>query len=351
MMTPEQLRKKLSRTVLAMTIPFTLDDRVDVEDLKRRMDFYISEGIRTVFADGSTGETRGRSSSTSWSLSDAHRPMATCSTFRALFLAALLPAAAAAAVLEPVVIIAGQSNAAGRADATRLPPLTPTSSPVRLDYVCSFGTDRPGSGVPDRSAGWIPLGPSRAHAEGQMHFGPEIGLGAALSDSGPLWIIKHGRGSTSLADDWRPAATRGPRLNAALLDQVRVARSRIDVPHELAAFVWVQGEADSTRADWAAAYDRNLREFITAVRRDLAAPALPFVLVLTGEGSRNPRMAHAAVVRAAQRAVAAEVTGVWLVAAADLTLSDVVHYDAPAQLELGRRLAAAVRAAAPTLFP
>lgn len=56
MMTPEQLRKKLTGPIVAMTTPFTPDDRVDVDALKRLTEFYLAEGIRTVIADGSTGE-------------------------------------------------------------------------------------------------------------------------------------------------------------------------------------------------------------------------------------------------------------------------------------------------------
>lgn len=242
-----------------------------------------------------------------------------------------------------VIILAGQSNAAGRANATGLPSPTPTAAPVMMDYVCSFGTDQPGIGTPDRSDGWIPLGPSPAHATGPAHFGPEIGLGTSLASDGPLWIIKHGRGATSLAVDWNPDAVGGPHLYAGLLGQIRAARARLGVPNIIAAFVWVQGEADSTREDWAAAYHRNLLRLIAALRHDLVAPALPIIIVLTGDGSRNPRMTHAAAIRSAQRTVAADVPGVRLVTADDLTLSDSVHYDTASQLELGHRIAAACR--------
>jgi len=56
MMTPEQLRKKLTGPVVAMTTPFTKDDNVDLDGLRRLTEFYIENGIRTVIADGSTGE-------------------------------------------------------------------------------------------------------------------------------------------------------------------------------------------------------------------------------------------------------------------------------------------------------
>jgi 4-hydroxy-tetrahydrodipicolinate synthase len=56
MMTPEQFRKKLTGPIVAMTTHFTKTDEVDVEAMQRLTEFYIAQGIRTVIADGSTGE-------------------------------------------------------------------------------------------------------------------------------------------------------------------------------------------------------------------------------------------------------------------------------------------------------
>lgn len=56
MMTPEQLRKKLTGPIVAMTTHFTKDDHIDVDAMKRLTEFYVAQGIRTVIADGSTGE-------------------------------------------------------------------------------------------------------------------------------------------------------------------------------------------------------------------------------------------------------------------------------------------------------
>lgn len=55
-MTPEELRKKLVGPIVAMTTHFTEDDRIDVGAMRRLTEFYVSQGIPTVIADGSTGE-------------------------------------------------------------------------------------------------------------------------------------------------------------------------------------------------------------------------------------------------------------------------------------------------------
>ena len=56
MITPEELRKKLTGPIVAMTTHFTKEDRVDVDAMQRLTEFYVSQGIKTVIADGSTGE-------------------------------------------------------------------------------------------------------------------------------------------------------------------------------------------------------------------------------------------------------------------------------------------------------
>ena len=247
-----------------------------------------------------------------------------------------------------VFLLAGQSNLAGRAPGEELAP-DAMASAVMLDYVCSFGaaTAEPGPPEPHRSGGWGPLQPAPKHASTPgTHFGPEIGFGRTLAARWPerrIAIIKHGRGATNLAEDWNPEATTGRQYYREFVAQARTVFERLraeGTPFELAAFVWCQGNADSTRREWAEAYDANLRNLLARVRKDFDAPTLPVLVVLIGEG-RNPRTAFAPAVRAAQRQVTAGDPHTVLVVADDLTLLDQAHYDAPSQLELGRRLAAA----------
>ncbi|MBL9215704.1 MAG: hypothetical protein JNG83_09535 [Opitutaceae bacterium] len=264
----------------------------------------------------------------------------------------LLAAVGGAAAPDPapavaVFLLAGQSNLAGRGAASGLPADYPRASDrVRLDYVCSFGAKGAGGPPePHRSGGWVPVRPSPKHASTpEGHFGPEIGFARILADrqpARPIALIKHGRGATSLAVDWDPAAASGPRHYAEFVAQARAALRRLAAEGarvELAGFVWCQGEADSTRPDWAEAYGRNLAALIARVREDFAAPGLPVLVVLSGDNPADPRRRHAAVVRAAQRAVVARDPRAALVAGDDLTLFDDVHYDAPSQRELGERL-------------
>jgi len=174
-------------------------------------------------------------------------------------------------------------------------------------------------------------------------------LGRGLASRLPgrqIAFIKHGRGGTSLAVDWNPKAVTGPRLYHEFIEQSRSALARLRAEgarFDLEALIWCQGEADSTRLDWAEAYGANLRALFAHIREDLAAPGLPIVVVLTGDGLSNTKMVHASLIRAAQRKVVGADTQALLVSGDDLTLFDGVHYDARAQLELGRRLSQALR--------
>ena len=244
-----------------------------------------------------------------------------------------------------VFLLAGQSNMAGRAPSAEVGEPAGEST-IRMDYVCSFALDVM---TPHRSQGWEPLGVSPEH-EGIVcpHFGPEIGFGRGLIEAyprEPMALIKHSRGATNLAEDWHPEATTGKQLYRDFIEQVRSAQSRLEAAGEsceIEAMVWCQGEADSTRLEWAEAYKTNLQHLFAATRADLGGEKLPILLVLSGDGKANPAMADAEIVRQAQRKVASADSQVTLVNADDLTLLDHVHYDAASQLKLGHRLAAAV---------
>ena len=60
------------------------------------------------------------------------------------------------------------------------------------------------------------------------------------------------------------------------------------IPMEIAGFVWFQGFSDQ-HPDRAAEYERNLACLIRDLRKDLKAPAMPFVIPMIGfNGSKEP---------------------------------------------------------------
>ena len=252
------------------------------------------------------------------------------------------PAAGGEPTACRLFVLAGQSNMAGRgrysdlADGGALPPDVQLVA-VRLD---------------------VHLRPL------EDGFGPELGLartlaaegtGPALAEysrpgaEGRLLLVKYAVDASSLLDwapDWDPEAaalTGHPEYGALyreLLDLVAraTAEGTSGEGCRPAAVLWMQGERDALFPEVAAAYEANLAALIGALRADLDAPGLPFLL---GQVDPPPdRYPAAGAVRAAQAAVAGTLPGVYLVDTGGLSRhADGVHYDTAGQLELGRRFA------------
>ncbi|MFN2225160.1 MAG: sialate O-acetylesterase [Anaerolineae bacterium] len=185
-------------------------------------------------------------------------------------------------------------------------------------------------------------------------FGPELALALVLAAAYPderLVLVKYAVDGSSLLD-WAPqwdAATAaltgfpefGPLYDKLLaLVEETTAEGQPGHGCRPAAAVWMQGERDALYPQAAAAYEANLVALIEALRADLGAPDLPF---LVGQVDPPPeRYRAAAVVRDAQAEVARAVPGACLVDTEGLSRDeDGVHYDTAGQLELGRRFAKA----------
>jgi hypothetical protein len=249
---------------------------------------------------------------------------------------ALLSPMAHAQTAHTVFLLIGQSNASGRATATAdFPPDDPNDARVLYRYdtdTTSAFTDLHTSGD-----SFVPLAPAP-----NRRFGPEIGLGRAIATAAlpsPV-IIKFARGGTNLHTDWRPDATKGRQSYAAWLAHLRAALADLEArgdTYTLAGLFWMQGESDSD-PDHAAAYAANLEAFIARVRLDLEVPELPFIIGRVGPRAATPSRD---TVRAAQVAIGERTPRAAWVDTDDLARFDGVHYDAPANLTLGQRFAAA----------
>lgn len=152
-------------------------------------------------------------------------------------------------------------------------------------------------------------------------IGPELGFGWVLGDTleEPVLLIKCAWGGKSLAIDFRPPSAGKPayelsqrdreaiakdpdivgkyyretiaRTKAALADLKRLVPGS-DSTYELAGFGWHQGWNDRINEQFNNEYESNMVHFITDVRRDLAAPTLPFVIAetgMTGPDEKHPR--------------------------------------------------------------
>ncbi len=186
-------------------------------------------------------------------------------------LALLLSAQAA----EPVrvFLFAGQSNMEGADTDPKLvetfPPFKDALKPfenVRYSFQC---------GANHKSNGWTDLQPVG------NNFGPEITFARAFrrQSKAPLAIVKDAWGGTTLVNDWAPGGgdEKSKKLYNRFITQVRdrlTDLTKEGLTYQIEALVWHQGENDMFHREGKNLYEKNLRNFIAHVRKDLSVPDL-----------------------------------------------------------------------------
>jgi hypothetical protein len=187
---------------------------------------------------------------------------------------------------------------------------------------------------------WLPLGPGFGATD--ENFGLELSFGRALTDGRPgskIAIIKVAEGGTGLHDRWK-AGTGDLYLLLVSEVKARLAELAGENPR-IDGFVWMQGENDASRADTAAAYRKNLEEFLLRLRTDLGAPDMQVVAGLISTDAGWP---YAARVREATSQAASQLAGMKVVETDDLPVypADPAHLTSSGDWQLGVRFAGAV---------
>ena len=203
-----------------------------------------------------------------------------------------------------VFLFAGQSNMVGAdAHAEQVDDYPPFEGAVeglrevRYSYFIGDTT----------SNGWSDLEPVRGS------FGPELTFVRRVEPEldAPIAVIKCAVGGTTIAYDWNPAAPdEGKQLYPKAIAHIREAIEELRKKGkevELKAMFWHQGENDMLNRELNPHYGERLTGLISAFRRDLDAPELPwFVGEISDKGIWG--MDHRAfmrTVRAQQREVVA----------------------------------------------
>lgn len=255
-----------------------------------------------------------------------------------------LPAPHTAHATDPIrlYIFAGQSNMVGKdALSSDLPLIAPTAA-IAPPGVLFWGP------LADFPTTWGPLKAPTEIVQARKHqgFGPEISAAPLLARRHPgstIAVVKFASSGTSLHRHWDPSSTEG--LYGRLLNRVRRAveqlKSTHNAPVRFSGFFWMQGESDSQLLRSANAYKDNLAGFVRAIRRDLDAPAMPFVIGRIADLRRdNPRQfRYSDVVRRGQREVTASVPNTYLVSTDGLERSTEarIHFSSRGTYDLGRR--------------
>jgi hypothetical protein len=142
-------------------------------------------------------------------------------------------------------------------------------------------------------------------------IGPELGFGTVIGNAvdEPVLLIKCAWGGKSLAVDFRPPSSGQPpyslgekqdaavkadpqivgkyyretlTLTKAALANIKDLVPGSDGRYVLAGFAWHQGWNDRINDKFNGEYEANMVNFIRDVRKELAAPKLPFVIAETG---------------------------------------------------------------------
>ena len=195
--------------------------------------------------------------------------------------------------IEPVYILAGQSNMAGRCDAAELPEQLKTGTSV--DFRICWNIDQNfGEGCTSKGE-FLALQPQHSPGLNMEIFGPEMALAHSMAPRlealgvKRAHFIKFALGSTDLYSNWNPANstttgkpsdigyyTRFFQFCRESLELLR--RGNVGSAPLLSGMFWLQGESDSSKAKTANAYLSNFDDFIGKLRRDLECPDLPVVV-------------------------------------------------------------------------
>ncbi len=196
----------------------------------------------------------------------------------------------------------------------------------------------------------------------RQKFGPEVSLAQQLADHWPddtIGIIKvavGGTGISAFAKNWteeRANRTFDGKKGPLYQDMINAAtEAKKNSRTEFSGFVWKQGGADGTRKDTADEYFDNLRQLVSDIRKDVAAPEMPaFVLTyasdedlnkLSAEGTATGKRAHLGIVLKAQNRAARDISKTVTVHHGKLPLVDAVHFNHEGQITLGKMTADAV---------
>jgi iduronate 2-sulfatase len=275
-----------------------------------------------------------------------------------------------------VYYLGGQSNMEGFGINAELPAdLRGVQERVRIFHGNMSPDDMPvdGRGIwaplqPGYGTGFTSDGVTNRYAD---RFGPELAFGqrmAALRPDARIAIIKYARGGSTLEagasgfGTWDPTYAGGNAVNQYdhFLATVRHAMEPADIDGDghvdrlvPAGIVWMQGEGDAYHSEATARkYEANLRRLMTLFRAALRVDDLPVVIGRirdSREGTKDPIMPHADIVREAQARFVAADRHAALVTSTDRYefLPDGWHYKSAGVIDLGRQFADAMHGLGP----
>jgi len=180
-------------------------------------------------------------------------------------------------------------------------------------------------------------------------IGPEFAFSREMKSKGGytrMAILKVSFPGSDLAMDWRREPAMGKKAYSALQEEMtqvmQELAARRETP-EVKAILVHQGISDATTESKADAYENNLRKFLASLRDDFGKPDTPIVLAREN-ASPNMKAEPMEVVRATTVRVAETTPHTAWINVDDLDRVKGHHFTAEAQMEIGKRYAAALMA-------
>jgi len=148
----------------------------------------------------------------------------------------------------------------------------------------------------------------------------------------PQGLICTAHGGTTLSE-WDPKAKTTDHLYGSMLTSIRATGQPI------AGMLWFQGESDSN-AEAEPEYTRRMRDLVSALRRDVRQPNLPWVVCQSARafGRKKPSV-HWNAIQNHQRLLPRSIRNLDVVATVDLPMDDPLHLGSDGFPRLARRMA------------
>lgn len=169
-------------------------------------------------------------------------------------------------------------------------------------------------------------------------------LAASTGDS-PILVVPNAKGSSSSVD-WAPPFNWFDRTTLFGSANYRANLARA-AGWEITAFVEMQGEQDARDASLRPHYTSNHSAVVNGFR--VTWPGVPWIYGQLAAHRNNPDNSQQQVIREAQRRMESgsgypeALAAHFMVVGHDLSLTDSIHLDQAGVIELGRRMALAVR--------
>lgn len=164
-----------------------------------------------------------------------------------------------------VIVLSGQSNAAGISQVSQLDASETAKFEAGFENVLIRVTNAISqnncNSFEKVTTGW-------GDSTGKDAFGPEVGLAEKLAESYPcetIYIIKYAWSGAPLAGYYIPGGIRWNQLCSAIDEGLSELRNK-GLDPEIVAFCWMQGESDALKRGMAKNYERHQKTFVNALR-------------------------------------------------------------------------------------